>query len=95
VTSGRAEGSPPPVAPGAVLVPGLLRSWTGSVVAFDVDAGIGEVATDDGEVFGFHCTAIAGGERVIGVGTGVVFSLRAFHRGELQATDLVRFAPLA
>jgi hypothetical protein len=89
VTPGDAEGSPPLVARGAVLAPGLLRSRLGKVVAFDVDAGIGEVAGDGGEVFGFHCTAIAGGERVISVGTPVVFSLRAFHGGELQATDLV------
>jgi hypothetical protein len=82
-------GASPAVARGAVLAPGLLRSRLGSVVTFDVDAGIGEVATVRGEVFGFHCTAIAGGERVISVGTAVVFSLRAFHRGELQATDLV------
>jgi hypothetical protein len=89
VTTTGGDGSQPEVAQGAVLAPGLLRSRLGSVVAFDVDAGIGEVATEKGEVFGFHCTAIAGGERVISVGTAVVFSLRAFHRGELQATDLV------
>jgi len=80
---------PPAVAKGAVLAPGLLRSRFGKVVSFDVEAGIGEVASDAGEVFGFHCTAIAGGDRVISVGTAVVFSIRAFHRGELQATDLV------
>jgi hypothetical protein len=83
------DDPPPEVARGAVLAPGLLRSRLGKVVAFDVDAGIGEVASAGGEVFGFHCTAIAGGERVISVGTAVVFSLRAYHRGELQATDLV------
>jgi hypothetical protein len=90
VTSTGGDASRAPVAPGAVLAPGLLRSRLGKVVAFDIDAGIGEVASEKGEVFGFHCTAIAGGERVISVGTAVVFSLRAFHRGELQATDLVR-----
>ena len=92
-TTGGADNAPSPVARGAVLAPGLLRSRLGKVVAFDVDAGIGEVATDAGEVFGFHCTAIAGGERVISVGTTVVFSLRAFHRGELQASDLVSVTP--
>jgi hypothetical protein len=81
-----------PVARGAVLAPGLLRARSGKVVSFDVDAGIGEVASDEGEIFGFHCTAIAGGERVISVGTVVVFSLRAFHRGELQASDLLHVA---
>jgi cold shock CspA family protein len=89
VTTDGDDHLPPPVARGAVLAPGLLRSRIGKVVAFDVDAGIGEVASDAGEVFGFHCTAIAGGERVISVGKAVVFSIRAFHRGELQATDLV------
>jgi cold shock CspA family protein len=89
VTASGGDSAPPPVARGAVLAPGLVRARLGTVVSFDVDAGLGEVATDGGEVFGFHCTAIAGGERVIDVGTAVVFSLRAFHRGELQATDLV------
>jgi cold shock CspA family protein len=78
------------VAPGAVLAPGLLRSRAGTVMAFDVDAGLGEVATETGERFPFHCTAIANGERMISVGTAVVFSLVAFHLGELQASDLVR-----
>jgi hypothetical protein len=69
-----------------------LRSRLGRVVAFDLDAGIGEVATSGGEVFGFHCTAIAGGARVIRVGTTVVFSLRPYHCGELQASDLLQVA---
>jgi len=89
VTASSGDSAPPPVARGAVLAPGLLRARRGTVVSFDIDAGLGEVASDKGEIFGFHCTAIAGGERVIEVGTAVVFSLRAFHRGELQATDLV------
>ena len=72
-----------------MLAPGLLRSRIGKVIAFEVAVGIGEVASDAGEVFAFHCSAIAGGERVISVGRAVVFSIRAFHRGELQATDLV------
>jgi hypothetical protein len=91
MTTDAPNNSAPTVAPGAVLAPGLLRARLGRVAAFDVGAGIGEVATDDGATFGFHCTAIAGGERVISVGTPVVFSLRAFHGGELQASDLIRF----
>ena len=78
----------PVVAPGATLAPGLLRSHLGEVAVFDVDSGLGEVISE-GETYPFHCTAIAGGARVIDVGTKVVFSLVAFHGGELQASDLV------
>ena len=79
----------PVVAPGAVLAPGLIRSRLGKVAQFDVESGLGEVISENGESFRFHCSAIAGGARVIDVGTTVVFSLIAFHGGNLQASDLV------
>ena len=81
-----------PVAGGASLRPGLLRKWSGHVVSFDVDVGVGEVESDSGERFPFHCTAIAGGKRVIEEGVDVVFSLLAYHGGVLQAADLIDVA---
>jgi hypothetical protein len=59
------------------------------VTAFDVAVGIGEVLAEDGESYRFHCSAIAGGARVIALDTRVIFSLAAFHRGEIQASDLI------
>jgi len=58
-------------------------------MSFDVEVGVGEVRAESGEAFGFHCTAIAGGSRVIAVGTPVVFSVMPFHGGVVQACDLV------
>jgi hypothetical protein len=72
-----------------VLRPGLLRTRRGKVASFDVEVGVGEVVSADGEVFPFHCTAIEGGSRVIASDTPVVFSLIAFHGGVFQASDLV------
>jgi cold shock CspA family protein len=77
------------VAPGAALRPGLLRARRGTVSAFDVGVGVGEVTSSSGEVFPFHCTAIEGGARVIAEGTPVVFSIIAGHAGVLQAADLM------
>jgi len=95
MTSSDLTAQPSGVAPGAAIRPGLLRSRAGEVVAFDVDAGLGEVVSIEGEPFPFHCTAIAGGARVIEVGARVVFSLIAFHGGELQASDLVEYGRAA
>lgn len=80
------------VARGASLPAGLLRERTGRVSSFDVEVGIGELESDSGERFPFHCTAIADGKRVIDEGVDVVFSLLAYHGGVLQATDLVEVA---
>ena len=48
---------------------------SGTVVAFDKAVGLGEVATDDGTRFPFHCIEIADGSRDIAVGTAVTFGL--------------------
>jgi cold shock CspA family protein len=84
------------------LAPGQER--TGTVVAFDEERGLGEVATGDHvtgdhvtgdhvedrrQVLGFHCTAIADGSRTIPVGTKVHFVVRAGHRGRWEA-DRIR-----
>jgi cold shock CspA family protein len=57
----------------------------GRVTAFDQDRGIGEVTADDGEVYPFHCTAIADGSRTIAVGAGVEFDVIAGHLGRWEA----------
>lgn len=48
---------------------------SGTVVAFDKAVGLGEVATDDGTRFPFHCIEIADGSRDILVGQAVQFTL--------------------
>jgi len=47
----------------------------GTVTAFDVDRGLGEVTTDDGDVLPFHCVEIADGSRSIDVGVSVHFEV--------------------
>jgi cold shock CspA family protein len=48
---------------------------TGTVVAFDAAAGLGEVAADDGARLAFHCIVIADGSRTIEVGARVSFDV--------------------
>ncbi|MCU1453779.1 MAG: hypothetical protein JWN46_1925 [Acidimicrobiales bacterium] len=50
---------------------------TGSVVAFDEQAGHGLVRSDDGCEWFFHCTRIADGSRTIAVGGAVAFEIVA------------------
>ena len=67
----------------------MLRARRGTVSSFDIDVGVGEVVSADGEVFPFHCTAIEGGARVIAEQAAVVFTLIAYHGGVIQASDLI------
>lgn len=60
----------------------------GTVSAFDDPRGLGEVTTADGQVFPFHCTAIADGSRTIEAGTAVTFELVAGRMGCWEATRL-------
>lgn len=48
---------------------------SGIVVAFDKAVGLGEVATEDGSRYPFHCIEIADGSRDIPVGQAVQFML--------------------
>ncbi|MGH9292625.1 MAG: hypothetical protein ACRDZ6_07605 [Acidimicrobiales bacterium] len=64
----------------------------GRVVDFDDDRGLGTVNGREGR-FGFHCTAIAGGTRRIGLGTEVAFVLEAAVGGRREARRLVTVAP--
>ena len=52
-----------------------MTTLAGTVVAFDRQVGLGEVATVDGARFPFHCIEIADGSRDIAVGTAVTFGL--------------------
>jgi cold shock CspA family protein len=61
---------------------------TGVVSEFDDASGLGGVTADDGTVYGFHCTQIAGGTRTIAVGTRVQFDVVPWHRGRYEAVAL-------
>jgi cold shock CspA family protein len=61
---------------------------SGTVTAFDAQAGLGEVIAEDGATYPFHCTAIADGSRTIDAGTPVTFTVVAGHLGRLEATDI-------
>jgi cold shock CspA family protein len=76
-------------APGIAPDPGLLRSHSGTVLTFDLDAGIGTVADDDGAIYPFHCTAIFDGSRRIDVGRAVRFLVVPGQLGHLEARDIV------
>lgn len=47
----------------------------GTVTSFDEYVGLGEVGTDDGDRFLFHCVEIADGSRTIEIGADVEFEL--------------------
>lgn len=66
------------------LIPALR---TGTVVAFDAQVGLGEVAADDGTVLPFHCIVIADGSRSIEVGARVSFDLLA-KLGRWEASSI-------
>ena len=65
-----------------------LGLHVGTVASFDVDAGLGEVAADDGSRFAFHCTAIAGGPRTIEPGARVAFRVGAGGPGRWEAFEV-------
>ena len=53
----------------------MSSQFTGTIVAFDEFAGLGDVRRDDGVLFPFHCIELADGTRTIEVGTAVAFAL--------------------
>jgi cold shock CspA family protein len=59
----------------------------GTVTAFDEHVGLGEVRSDDGAVYLFHCVEIADGSRTIDVGTAVEFDLM-LKLGRFEASRL-------
>jgi hypothetical protein len=60
----------------------------GSVAEFDAAVGWGTVAAADGRRWGFHCTQIADGSRVIDVAAPVTFELVPGHGGAWEAARL-------
>ena len=63
---------------------------TGTVTDFDERVGLGTVTDGGGDVFPFHCTAIADGTRTIEVGTDVAFRVVAGRTGRWEAAALVQ-----
>lgn len=59
----------------------------GTVTSFDDYVGLGEVETDDGSQYLFHCAEIADGTRLIDVGTVVEFDLMV-KLGTQEASQL-------
>lgn len=64
----------------------LRAGVAGRVIEFDDPRGLGVIRSDDGERYGFHCTAIADGTRTIAVDTAVRFDVVAGHQGRWEAT---------
>lgn len=61
----------------------------GTVVRFDDPVGIGEVEdAASGQMYPFHCTAIADQSRTIEVGADVTFAVVPGHLGRWEATDI-------
>jgi cold shock CspA family protein len=77
-----------PVAPGPIRPGRMGRLQTGTVDQFDEAAGLGAVATTDGDRFLFHCTAITDGSRSIEVGTAVAFVVEAGGPGWWEARSV-------
>lgn len=66
-----------------------LGSRFGSVTAFDEPRGLGEITGDNGQIYPFHCTGIAGGSRTIEPGTAVYFEVIAGRAGRWEAWGIV------
>jgi cold shock CspA family protein len=60
----------------------------GKVRTFDERRGLGEIESDDGTAFPFHCTAIADGTRRISPGTPVEFDVVAGLPGRWEAATI-------
>jgi CspA family cold shock protein len=65
----------------------VTTTLSGIVVEFDVERGLGHIATDDGRSFPFHCTQIADGTRSIAIGVAVRFDVLA-KLGRYEATAI-------
>lgn len=61
----------------------------GTVVAFDVAVGLGQVERSDGRRFEFHCIELADGTRDIEVATPVTFGLLC-KLGRYEASTVTR-----
>ena len=66
----------------------MLGSRAGTVTAYDEAAGYGELTEPGGDVWWFHCTAIADGSRTIAPGASVHFRLAPGHLGRYEGCDI-------
>jgi cold shock CspA family protein len=60
----------------------------GTVVAFDVHRGLGELEDEEGRRYPFHCTRIADGSRDVPVGTKVEFAVAPGPLGRWEAVAI-------
>jgi cold shock CspA family protein len=72
--------APPPPVP--------LGSVHGTVADFDDPRGVGTVRSTAGDLYPFHCTAVADGSRTIATGTVVSFRVVPGRLGRWEATEL-------
>jgi cold shock CspA family protein len=70
----------------------LIGRRRGRVRTFDERRGLGEIESDEGTAFPFHCTAIADGTRRITPGTPVEFDVVAGLPGRWEAAVIERVA---
>jgi cold shock CspA family protein len=66
----------------------LIAHRRGRVRRFDERRGMGEITSEDGNVFTFHSTAIANGSRRIAEGAQVEFDLVAGLPGRWEAAAI-------
>jgi len=62
----------------------------GTVTSFDDRRGLGEITTNNGRVYPFHCTRIADGTRTIAVGTAVRFEVVPGALGRWEAANIAK-----
>jgi len=67
----------------------VTERWArGKVESFDEDVGLGDVRSEDGRLYPFHCTQIGGRTRRVDVGTEVEFAVAPGHRGTWEARSV-------
>lgn len=64
----------------------------GTVETFDAEMGLGVVITPVGDWYPFHCTAIAGGSRLIDTGREVMFVIGPGGPGRWEAHQVMPIA---
>jgi cold shock CspA family protein len=70
----------------------LIGRRHGTVRTFDERRGMGEITSEDGDVFAFHSTAIANGSRRIAEGAQVEFDVVAGLPGCWEAAAIEKRA---
>jgi cold shock CspA family protein len=65
----------------------------GKVASFDEEAGLGQLSSEDGGNYPFHCTEVTDGSRHIAVGTPVEFQVAPGHVGRWEARGVTPLSP--